>query len=160
MGATELTEKQRRFCEEYTIDLNATQAAIRAGYSEKTSYSIGQENLKKPEIQTYIKKFLEEVRTEKIATQQEVMSFLSTTMRDEDAPKGARIRAAEILCKTYKLFTDGPTVINEKPAINLTKEEIAQMFRECQEKYLPELEKNRKRPENYEEMKRKFGVKI
>lgn len=50
----ELTEKQKRFCEEYLIDLNATQSAIRAGYSEKTSYSIGCENLIKPEIQNYI----------------------------------------------------------------------------------------------------------
>jgi phage terminase small subunit len=49
-----LTDKQKRFCEEYLVDLNATQAAIRAGYSEKTAYSIGDENLRKPEIQTYI----------------------------------------------------------------------------------------------------------
>ena len=46
-----MTEKQKLFCEEYLIDLNATQAALRAGYSEKTAYSIGNENLKKPEIQ-------------------------------------------------------------------------------------------------------------
>lgn len=46
----ELTAKQRAFVREYLIDLNATQAAIRAGYSEKTAYSIGEENLRKPEI--------------------------------------------------------------------------------------------------------------
>lgn len=46
----ELTAKQRAFVREYLIDLNATQAAIRAGYSEKTAYSVGNENLKKPEI--------------------------------------------------------------------------------------------------------------
>ena len=45
-----LTDKQRRFVDEYLVDLNATQAAIRAGYSEKTAYSIGNENLSKPEI--------------------------------------------------------------------------------------------------------------
>jgi len=49
-----LTPKQQRFVEEYLIDLNATQAAIRAGYSEKTAYSVGHENLKKPEIQKAI----------------------------------------------------------------------------------------------------------
>lgn len=49
-----LTAKQRRFGEEYLIDLNATQAAIRAGYSERTAYSIGEENLKKPEIAEFI----------------------------------------------------------------------------------------------------------
>jgi len=51
-----LTAKQQRFVDEYMIDLNATQAALRAGYSEKTSYSIGQENLKKPEIAKEIEK--------------------------------------------------------------------------------------------------------
>lgn len=45
-----MTPKQKRFVAEYLIDLNATQAAIRAGYSKKTAYSIGDENLKKPEI--------------------------------------------------------------------------------------------------------------
>lgn len=49
-----MTDKQERFCLEYLIDLNATQAAIRAGYSEETAGSIGGENLKKPEIQKRI----------------------------------------------------------------------------------------------------------
>lgn len=48
--AAELTPKQRRFVVEYLVDLNATQAAIRSGYSKRTAGSIGQENLKKPEI--------------------------------------------------------------------------------------------------------------
>lgn len=46
----ELSAKQKKFIVEYLKDNNATQAAIRAGYSEKTAYSIGQENLRKPEI--------------------------------------------------------------------------------------------------------------
>lgn len=45
-----LTDKQQRFVEEYLIDLNATQAAIRAGYSENTARAIGAENLTKPDI--------------------------------------------------------------------------------------------------------------
>ncbi|MVW80189.1 terminase small subunit [Bordetella sp. 02P26C-1] len=45
-----LNNKQRRFVEEYLVDLNATQAAIRAGYSPKTAGQIGDENLKKPQI--------------------------------------------------------------------------------------------------------------
>lgn len=52
----EMTAKQQRFCDEYLIDLNATQAAIRAGYSEKTAYRTGNDNLKKPQIQEYIQK--------------------------------------------------------------------------------------------------------
>ena len=50
----ELNPKQKLFCIEYLKDFNATQAALRSGYSEKTAYSIGNENLKKPEIQTEI----------------------------------------------------------------------------------------------------------
>lgn len=49
-----MTNKQRIFIDEYLKSLNATKAAIRAGYSEKTAYSIGQENLKKPDIKSEI----------------------------------------------------------------------------------------------------------
>lgn len=57
---SELTEKQKRFCEEYLIDLNATQAAIRAGYSEETARQIGSENLSKPYIEARIQALKEE----------------------------------------------------------------------------------------------------
>lgn len=49
-GGRKLTPKQKRFVEEYLIDLNATQAAIRAGYSQRTARQIGEENLSKPDI--------------------------------------------------------------------------------------------------------------
>ena len=49
-----LTLKEERFCREYLIDFNASQAAIRAGYSSKTAYSIGQRLLKKPDISELI----------------------------------------------------------------------------------------------------------
>jgi phage terminase small subunit len=51
-----LTAKQQRFVQEYLLDLNGTQAAIRAGYSQKTAYSIANENLNKPEIAEAIQK--------------------------------------------------------------------------------------------------------
>lgn len=51
-----LTDLQKRFVDEYLVDLNATQAAVRAGYSEKTASSIGSENLRKPEIAARIKR--------------------------------------------------------------------------------------------------------
>lgn len=50
MASRKLTDKQQAFVAEFLVDLNATQAAIRAGYSVKTAYAIGEENLKKPEI--------------------------------------------------------------------------------------------------------------
>lgn len=83
MADKKLTAKQQRFCDEYLIDLNATQAAIRAGYSKKTAYSIGQENLKKPEISSYIEKRMAEKEAELIADQDEVMRYLTAVMRRE-----------------------------------------------------------------------------
>ena len=58
--AKKLTAKQQLFCHEYLIDLNATQAAIRAGYSKKTAKEIGCENLTKPDILEFINKAKEE----------------------------------------------------------------------------------------------------
>lgn len=66
----ELTDKQELFCQEYLIDLNATQAAIRAGYSKDTAYSIGSENLKKPDIRTRIAELMIE-RSKKLLIDQD-----------------------------------------------------------------------------------------
>ena len=78
-----LTAKQQRFCDEYLIDLNATQAAIRAGYSEKTAKQIGQENLTKPDLKEYIEKRMAEKEEALIAKQDEVMRYLTSVMRRE-----------------------------------------------------------------------------
>jgi len=75
-----LRPKQQRFIQEYLIDLNATQAAIRAGYSKKTAMVIGHENLKKPEIAAAL-----EVEREKAATKAECS-------RDEHLAELARLR--------------------------------------------------------------------
>ena len=83
MAEKKLTAKQQLFCDEYLIDLNATQAAIRAGYSKKTAYSIGQENLNKPEIKEYIEKRMAEKEESLIAKQDEVMRYLTSVMRRE-----------------------------------------------------------------------------
>lgn len=78
-----MTAKQKLFCDEYLIDQNATQAAIRAGYSEKTAGAIGFENLKKPEIKNYIDERLAELESEKIADAKEVMEYFTSVMRGE-----------------------------------------------------------------------------
>ena len=67
-----MTEKQKRFCDEYLIDLNATQAAIRAGYNEKTAYSMGQRLLKKVEIQNEIQ-HLKDERSERTEITQDMV---------------------------------------------------------------------------------------
>lgn len=78
-----LTAKQKRFCDEYLTDMNATQAAIRAGYSKKTAKQIGQENLTKLDIKEYIEKRMAEKEKELIADQDEVMKYLTAVMRRE-----------------------------------------------------------------------------
>lgn len=120
-----LTAKQQRFCDEYLIDLNATQAAIRAGYSEKTARIIAAENLTKPNIKAYIQQRMDEKEKELIADQNEVLKYLTAVMRgdhteqvpifigegiqkitDIDVSARERLKAAELLGKRYSLFTD------------------------------------------------------
>lgn len=68
-----MTPKQQRFVEEYLVDLNATQAAIRAGYSEKTARQIAEENLSKPDIAAAIKKETEALSERTHITQEQVL---------------------------------------------------------------------------------------
>ena len=69
-----LTAKQQRFVDEYLKDLNATQAAIRAGYSKKTAASIGQENLRRPEIEKALRSVAQERSQRTAITQDYVLS--------------------------------------------------------------------------------------
>ena len=69
MMATRMTAKQKRFCDEYLIDLNATQAAIRAGYSKKAARQVGNENMSKPYIKNYIEERMQEKEDSLIAKQ-------------------------------------------------------------------------------------------
>ena len=79
-----MTPKQKRFCDEYLIDCNATQAAIRAGYSEKTAYSIGQRLLKDVEISAFIAERAEAINNKTIADATEVMQYLTSVLRGEE----------------------------------------------------------------------------
>lgn len=124
-----LTDKQKRFCEEYIIDCNATQAAIRAGYSEKTAYSQGQRLLKNVEINGYVEKLLEELKENSLASADEVLQYLTSVMRGEhkeqvlrwvgdgcqkidlmNVSEKDRIRACELLGKRFGLFKDSVDV--------------------------------------------------
>lgn len=83
---SKLTDKQALFCKEYIIDLNATQAALRAGYSENTARFIGCENLSKPNIQDEIARLMAK-RSEKVELTandvlQEIKDLLSTDIND------------------------------------------------------------------------------
>ena len=119
-----MTAKQKRFCNEYLIDCNATQAAIRAGYSAKTAYSVGQRMLKNVEVKKYIDEQFEKLKNDNIADTQEIMEYLTSVMRGEQkeqvplmyydkqileeksASIKERLKAAELLGKRYGLFTD------------------------------------------------------
>lgn len=104
----ELTAKQEMFCREYLVDLNGTQAAIRAGYSEKTAGQIAEENLRKPEIASYVQSLMDErAKTVKITADDVLGDILETRKAAATDGKHAdRLRANELLGKHLKLFTD------------------------------------------------------
>ena len=118
-----LTEKQKAFADEYIISMNATDAAIKAGYSKNSAKEIGHENLTKPHIKKYIEKRLKEKESVRIATQDEILEYLTKVMRGEkeevdvffddhgrereirQSPKvRERTKAAELLGKRYAAF--------------------------------------------------------
>lgn len=120
-----MKEKQKRFCEEYLVDCNATQAAIRAGYSKKTARAIGQRLLTNVDIKKYIDQQLQKLKNEKTADAQEVLEYLTSVMRGEQKEQVAlltgegvqdlvqkdvsakdRLKAAELIGKRYALFTE------------------------------------------------------
>lgn len=113
MSDIKLKPKEFTFAEEWLKTMNATQSAIKAGYSERTAYSAGNRLLKKVEVKQYIDERLTEMQESSIADTNEVMQFLSSTMRGDipdqfglDPALNDRLKAAELLGKRYKLFTD------------------------------------------------------
>ena len=116
-----LTQKQRRFIDEYIISGNATQAAIKAGYSKKTAAVTATENLRKPNIKAEIQVRNAEIQSEKTADMTEVMEYLTSVMRGEQTESVAtskgvfsgvevsakdRIKAAELIGKRNGAWTD------------------------------------------------------
>lgn len=113
MSDIKLKPKELKFAEEWLKTTNATQSAIKAGYSARTAYSAGNRLLKKVDVRQYIDERLAEMKESSIADTNEVMQFLSSTMRGDipdqfglDPALNDRIKAAELLGKRYKLFTD------------------------------------------------------
>lgn len=124
-----MTAKQKRFCDEYLIDLNATQAAIRAGYTKKYANTNASKLLQITTIKEFIEKRMAEKESELIADQDEVLKYLTSVMRGqsqseivvvegvgdgcseartmEKAPdEKERLKAAELLGKRYGLYTE------------------------------------------------------
>lgn len=122
-------KKHERFCQEYILDLNATQAAIRAGYSVKQANSTGARLYAKVSIRARIDELNAAIQSKKIADATEVMEFLTAVIRGEkteqvvmldnigsivkaDKTVGGReqVKAAELLAKRYGLLTDNVKV--------------------------------------------------
>ena len=120
-----MTPRQQKFCDEYLISGNATDAAIKAGYSRKTAKSIGQRLLTFVDLKQYIETELEKLHSAKIADAEEVMKYLTSVMRGEhteqvlklvgegvqtvtdiDVSAKERLKAAELIGKRYGLFTE------------------------------------------------------
>ena len=80
-----LTLKQKRFADEYIISGNATQAAIKAGYSKKTANRTAAENMSKPVIKAYIDEQLAKLASQKIAQQEEILQYLTSVLRGESS---------------------------------------------------------------------------
>lgn len=124
-----LTPKQKAFAEYYIETGNATESAIKAGYSKKTARVIGQENLLKPALKSYIDEKMKELEDQRIAKADEVLKYLTRVIRGEETEQIVvtenigdfmsearvinkelsakdKIKAAELLGKRYRLFVD------------------------------------------------------
>ena len=146
-----MTLRQKKFCDEYIICGNATEAAIKAGYSPKTAKSIGQRLLTYVTVRSYIDQRLEEINSEKIADAEEVLRYLTSVMRGEHTEEipilcgdgvqeltakgvGAkeRLKAAEMLGKVTGLFAPGGAQYGknqreEDPLTKSLREEAARL---------------------------------
>lgn len=118
-----LTAKQTAFIREYLVDLNATQAAIRAGYSEKTASEMGYENLNKPQIEEAIFKALEE-RSKRVEwTADAIMRDLMEIANNRFVEPKDRLKAYELGGRHLGMFKDkvehsgnmGVQVVNDIP---------------------------------------------
>lgn len=120
-----LTLKQQRFADEYIISGNAEEAAITAGYSEKYARGNAYKLVAKSGVKSYIEERLKELDNKAIAKQEEVLKYLTSVMRGEleeevlygigdgvqstrhiEVGAKDRLKAAELLGKRYRLFTD------------------------------------------------------
>lgn len=120
---SKLTAKQSRFITEYLIDLNATQAAIRAGYSAKTATLIGSENLRKPYLKEEIDKRCAEINKKS----QDKMSFIINGLTEiaKNGDDQHRLKAFELLGRYMGAYSDKIEVTDNSPKVlNVTFEGV------------------------------------
>lgn len=131
-----MNAKQKRFCDEYLVDCNATQAAIRAGYSARTANEQAARLLANVSIKAYIDEKMEQLHNERTADAQEVLEYLTAVMRGQQTEQtlisigegvqkvgnievGARdrLKAAELIGKRFGLFKEGLELAGALPVV-------------------------------------------
>ncbi len=131
-----MNAKQKRFCDEYLVDCNATQAAIRAGYSARTANEQAARLLANVSIKAYIDEKMEQLHNERTADAQEVLEYLTAVMRGQQTEQtlisvgdgvqkignievGARdrLKAAELIGKRFGLFKEGLELAGAVPVV-------------------------------------------
>lgn len=129
-----LTPKQKRFVAEYLVDLNATAAAIRAGYSKKTAEVIGYENLRKPQIAQAVRLEMDNRQKRTEVTQDYVIGKLreiadkdASDAQDSDLKYSNKIKALELLGKhlgAWEPKDDGPKDEIEEDGLSRSLREL------------------------------------
>lgn len=129
---SKLTPKQKKFCEYYIQSGNATDAARKAGYSEKSAEAIGLENLGKPRISAYIAERVADQDKKRVADADEVLRFYSAVMRGEvkdqfglDASLTDRLKAGDALMKRYAAGGAKKNETEDDPITRSLKEDIS-----------------------------------
>ncbi len=131
-----MNAKQKRFCDEYLVDCNATQAAIRAGYSARTANEQAARLLANVSIKAYSDEKMERLHNERTADAQEVLEYLTAVMRGQQTEQtlisvgdgvqkignievGARdrLQAAELIGKRFGLFKEGLELAGVLPVV-------------------------------------------
>lgn len=100
-----MNQRKRAFCEAYLVSGNATDAAIKAGYSTRTARSIGQRLLTNVDIQEYLEQRNQEISETNTAQIEEIREFWTSIMRDCKSKTADRLKASELLAKTYGAFS-------------------------------------------------------
>lgn len=123
-----MNQRKRAFCEAYLISGNATDAAREAGYSPRSARSIGQRLLTFDDVREYLERRNQEISAANTAQMEEVRQFWTATMRDENMKPADRLKASELLAKTYGAFLERVEVdadVKTREAMaSLTAEEL------------------------------------
>lgn len=114
-----MTDKQKRFCNEYLIDCNATQAAIRAGYSPKTANEQSARLLANVSIKTYIEEQLNKMTSKSVADAEEVMKYLTSVLRGESSSEEIVVEGCGDGCSEARTMKKAPSEKDKLKAAEL-----------------------------------------